>query len=380
MARKLIILAALFILPALITSCSEGSSGNSRVNINFNGTDAAKSVTGLPAVTRAAGDPVPAAIDTIEIIVTDPAGIVVYDEEFYREEFESTNTLSLEVPSGEDMVFSARGRDITRMVIYTGAAAAAVDLAPDSETTVSMIMTEAALPAQDAQLSLSLVGEDGVTPFADPGYLAGANMIDARIFRPAINETTGNIELGSAVDSGTPGGFVTSITGLLAYPGVYQIVIVRAIAADTGIAAIGSVIISDLASGANDTVTVRMVRPARLLIKNSSPITSVTVQMDFGSGLVTVADTGDVLEVEGTGVGTNQVMVIVPNRVPDIKTGTAEVTPVARDVYVEINDGEGVISDTESFTTSDSELKWKTTVVDFSAYPTVTWSVLTATE
>lgn len=379
MIRKLIILVALLILPALITACSEGSSGNSMVNINFNGTDAAKSLTDLSTVTKAAGDPVPAAIDTIEIIVTDPAGIVVYDEEFYREEFESTNTLSLEVPSGEDMVFSARGRDITRMVIYTGAASAAVDLAPDSATTVSIIMEPADLPAQDAQLSLSLVGEDGVTTFAAPGYLAGANMIDARVFRPAINETTGIVELGSAIDSNTPGGFVTSITGLLAYPGVYQIVIVRAIAADTGIAAIGSVIISDLASGANDTVTVRMVRPARLLIRNDSAITSVAVQMDFGTGMVEVANTGDVLEVEGTGIGTNQVMVVVPNRVPDIKTGTAEVTPVARDVYVEINGG--AKNDTESFTTSDSELKWKTTVVDFSAYPTaVTWSVLSATE
>lgn len=370
MIRKLILISSLLILPALIIACTGNSSSDkAKVTIDLSGVDAVKSLTGVPFVDKAEGDTVPAAIDTVEIIVKDADGDVVYDREFYRSDFESTNTFDLEVPSGEDMVFTAKGRDITRFLIYEGVAAGNVNLTPGEDKTVSIIMTEAEPPALDAQVALNLKGEDGEI-YTNPGYLAAANMIDARVFRPRAEVVDGEekILLGDPMDTDTLTAFGTSLTGLMAYPETYQVIVVRAVAPDGTIAAIGSKIVAGLKSGTNEAIDVRMFRPVVLVVKNTQQITSIQVQI---SGIGTVLNSENET-VEG--INSDQVIVRIPNRVKDIKTGIISVPAEAREMQIVINGDE---LPTYNFNDSyfPKALKWKKTFLDLTVGNDA-WSIL----
>jgi len=375
MIRKLMIISFLLILPAFLTTCNDSSSDKAKVTIDLSGVDAVKKLTGVTSVSKAVGSTVPVAIDTIEIIVKNDDGDVVYDSEFYRDEFEATGTLSLEVQSGENMEFTAKGKDITRFLIYEGAAAETVDLAPGEDETVSIIMTEAEPPALDAQVTLNLLDEDGTPLTAAKAYFNGSPVLQARIFRPTAvtdpitDEET--VQLGDPVSNVTSG-FSATISGLLAYPDTYQVIVVCARANDTTdtISAIGSVIVANLDSGANGTIDVRMVRPVPLIIRNTEAITSVNVEMNLG-GTVTVADTAF------SGLGTTEVTVLVPNRMPDIKLRPDTVsdeyknTTVNRTISININ-GESV--ELSEYSMTDKKyLRWKTTIYDVS---TNIWSLL----
>jgi len=370
MIRKLMIISFLLILPAFLTTCNDSSSDNAKVTIDLSGVDAVKKLTGMTSVSKAVGSNVPSAIDTIEIIVKNDDGDVVYDREFYRDEFEATGTLSLEVQSGENMEFTAKGKDITRFLIYEGAAAETVDLDPGEDETVSIIMTEAEPPALDAQVTLKLLGEDGVTEYSNPGYLATTNMIDARVFRPTVQEVDGEdkVILGTAIDTDILLAFGTTITGVITYPETYQVIVVRALAPDGTIAAIGSVIVSDLKSGTNGTIDVRMMRPVILVIKKNEQITSVEIHIT-GMGTVVNSENETV-----EGIGTGQVIVRIPNRVKDIKTGTVSIPAELREMQIMLNGNE-----LPTYNFSDSyfpkALKWKTTVLDLTVGNNE-WSIL----
>jgi hypothetical protein len=257
------------------------------------------------------------------------------------ESIDATDNITIDVPSGEARVFKVYGSDSTGSLIYSGASTP-IDLVGGKDTNVSISL---GAPEQKAVFSVKLLAEDGISDFADPGYLEDSgNKFTADVYRPTINTTPepDEVVLGATIDSVSNTSFVTSLSGLNAYASTPQIVVVRAFTLDGTIAAIGIAAFADLSDGTNSTpIPVVMSRPGRIILNNTSPITTVKVEMEIGG-------TGGLAyykEVATSGISTNDslnpyaIIIAVPNNRINIGLNTGGIFdgPAPRNLKITVN-------------------------------------------
>jgi len=335
----------LAIFPLFAITCTDQKNGdqNATVKIDFGGADMMASLSGISDIQKS-GTPsvLPVDISTIEIKVTSGTE-VVFDEIFDRNVIaNSSDSITLDIPTGTARVFTVYARDDFNVLRYTSNSVQ-VDLLPGVDSTVSLILgTDSAV--QNVNLTVNLRNQGDTGAYVDPTYLGNTAgyMIRAEIFKPTV--ATG---LGTAISTQSTSSFTNNLSGLLAYSNTYQLVIVRAMStgANSTIAAIGAAIISNLASGSSSSVNIRMIPPGRINVTyTGGAISTVTAQMNFGAGLVTVAPSGVI-----TG---NTAVILVPNCVQNIGTGQ---TVYSRPVRITIN---GSITKDVTFD-STTPLKWQ---------------------
>lgn len=360
MRRKLKLITGLFIFSFFMLACydnSGGGSGKSSVTLRFNELSQIQSIDGLPVSKSPSKSP------GIPVTVTD-IRIKVYsgneaDGELFDDTIPAIGSVTIEIPAGLARVFKVYGIEgTTGYVTYSGFSAP-VDLVGGEDITVFIPLSTA---TADAIFSVKLLGEDGVSDFADPGYLAtSGNKFTAEVFRPTVTST--DVILDSAKNTQNSTSFKTTIEGLTAYAATPQVVIVRAFTLDGTIAAIGMAAFGDLSSGINSKpVPVAMIRPGRIRIDYTSAITSLKVEMEIGgTGLYKEIDTSMFAK------GTSSILVSVPNFKTNIGSSSDFGSP--RNVRITVNGTTPTIN--------PGPIKWKLWQVKFSVADGWTWKEIT---
>lgn len=355
MIRKLLLITILAVIPFFATGCSSGGTNGGTVSvvIDLDGVSKIESVDGFAVQKISKSALEITGITSIRVKVytgTEDAGTV------YDETFPASSTITADVPSGDARVFKLYGLDSAGDIVRIWITTDPVNLVPGEDATIYVsTVTQTA----DADFTLSLKGEDGVSTFADPGYLkATGTTFEAVVYKPVITyDVNGKITgaaLGTPVNTVTTTGYAVTLTGSKAYPLESQIVIVKGFTTDGTIASIGLVAISNLSSGTNSTIIpVMMIKPGRIKIENDVPITSVDVKMNIAGTEYTVATSGTAVSGEP-----NALMVSVPNHKMDIGTGAATVT--GRNVSITVN------GTTKSQNTTPIE--WKAKKVTFQTW------------
>jgi len=365
MIRKILLIAVLTIFPLFALSCSDsGNTGEkASITVDFNGAEVYKSLAGVTEIQKAPGTSVlPTDIETITIQVTD-GNDIIFSEEFDRDVIaNSSDTLSLDIPTGKGLVFNVIAYDASGSTVRYSFTSAPVDLVPGVETTISIVLVPEVV-LQDANFSIKLVKPDGLTAYkgSEPLYLRTTNPIVVEVFKPQYIDE--EFSLGTALAAGIDKTDISNIHVTSVFVKTYQLVIIKAYGEDNTIAAIGSYIISNLSSGDNEIINVRMVPPGRLNIINDTPITSYSVDMEYPSGWQTV-DPGS-----GSIIAGNTVLVLLPNNRTDIgKETTPPTLTVPRNIRVSVN---GNIYTNEA--DENKLIKWKIIDVNLN-FPLWTWN------
>jgi len=337
----------------LIVSCGGAQSGNSKIIVNFNSSDT-ESESGVK-VSHSSG--IPSDVTTVDIrVYNGETSELYYEKSFAASVIVSASSVTIEVSPGGDRVVKAIGRSSTGLAEYS-VRSDPLDLHDGESVDVFLVMKPV---VQDAQLSVRLLSEDGSgADYSVPSYAAS---IKAEVYIPAA--VSGEVELGSAL-SGNYSGTSTSFN-LNAYPDTYQMIMVRVmtkdvdvLAPDGVVAAIGSAIVSELVSGINPQIVIRMVKPGRLGVTNSSgvAITSYSVVESINGSDYVISS-----ESSLTGVG-NTILLTVPNGVPiwgsayDAVTNPGGVRAISRTVKISINGGSTVTYQLDGITYP--YLRWK---------------------
>lgn len=317
-----------------IFSCGGDNSGDSKITIKLNSLKAESD----NAVGVMRSSVIPTDVETIEIRVFNAeSSEIYYKKSFTAENLSPTSSLTIEVKPGGDRIVKAIGRSSTGLAKYSGQSES-MDLHDEESISVTLVMKSV---LQDAIIPVKLLDENGTgDEYTIPSY---ASSIKAEVYIPAA--VSGKLELGSSLSGNYSGNAITF--NLSAYPDTYQMIMVRVmtkdiedVAPDGVIAAIGSEMVSELVSGNNNQIVIRMVKPGRLYVTNSSgaPITSYSVTETI-NGSDYVISSGSSL------TGGNTILLTVPNGVPvwgseyDAVTNPGGVRAISRTVKININGG-----------------------------------------
>lgn len=320
----------------LIVSCGGDPSGNSKITIDFNSSKNTGS-GGTAEISRVST--IPSDVVTVDIrVYNGGSSEVYYEKSFAASDIASSSSVTIEVSPGGNRVVKVIGRSVSGLARYS-VRSDPIDLHDGETVEVFLVMKPV---SQDALVPVKLVSEDGSgAGYSVPPYAAS---IKAEVYIPA--SISGEVELGSAL-SGNYSGGLTSFN-LSAYPDTFQMIMVRVMTVDSDIvapdgviAAIGSAIVSELESGTNQQIVIRMVKPGRLNVTNSSgaSITSYSV-IETIKGSDFMISSGSSL----TGIGPT-ILLTVPNGVPiwgsayDIATNPDGVKAISRTVKIIINGG-----------------------------------------
>ncbi len=358
MIRKILLITALAIFPLFTFSCSDSGSNGEKtsITVDFNGAEVYKSLAGVSEIQKAPGTSVlPTDIETITIQVTD-GNDIIFSEDFDRDVIaNSSDTLALDIPTGKGLVFTVFAYDASGSTVRYSFTSAPIDLVPGVETTISIVLVPEVI-LQDANFSIKLVKPDGSTAYkgSEPVYLRTINPIVVEVFKPQYVDE--EFSLGTPLAAGIDKTDISNIQVTNVFVKTYQLVIVKAYGEDNTIAAIGSYIISNLSSGDNGIINVRMVPPGRLNIVNNAPIASYSVDMEYPSGWQTV-DPGS-----GSTIIGNTVLVLVPNNRIDIgKETDPETLTVARNIRITVN----TVPKFDETVDNTKSIGWKIFNVDF---------------
>jgi hypothetical protein len=375
--KKIFSIISASILAGLFVSCNVSDKQVSSVTVDFN---SSHTNALIPALTSSSPSTtvIPVEVATLQLKVyasTQTEENVIFNQTFDRSVIDSNGTVTLDILAGPSRIFVVNAYDSAGVLRYSDDTVAQpaphADLVVDTSISISINMLRVNLTL-DAALDIDLEGEDG-SAYANPGYLdTTVKTFSAEVYIPTV--TNGVVDLSTPIS--TPVSYVgipslSKISGLSAYPKTYQVVMVRAFTVDGKIAAIGGVVISNLASGSNSR-TVKLVRPGALLITNTqnsnAPISTILVEQYFTSGWKQVSNTFTIVDPSQQNVA----LVLVPNSVAIWGTSdptVAGTVSVALQLRFTIN---GVLQPVVTFdgtkpaTTSKNDyIRWKTLNVTF---------------
>jgi len=270
MKIKILAITALIILPLLSTGCSDSSSEAASVKMDFSGAAITESFSSIPGIQEADSGTsnLPVDIYTLKIIVT-RGSEVVYNYTFSRDVIvNASDTVTLDIPAGTGLVFTVNGYNIGATLCYTGASDP-VDIIAGAEISVPIILAPVVL-TMDAEFSLNLKEPDGITDFDTDKTYYSQTIADVLTVNVATenNETTVTLQSIDPINYPKTYSYTTtSLTGLVAYPYTFQFVLVKIEAPDGTIAAIGTAIKNNLASGNNGSFDIRMFPPDDLILQ-----------------------------------------------------------------------------------------------------------------
>lgn len=358
MKIKTLIITALMILPLFAAGCSDSSDSKAgSVKIDLSGAAITESMSSIFAIQPVDSEisGLPGDINTLEIIVKN-GNDIVYNHSFSRDVIvDASNTITLDIPAGNGLVFTVNGFDIGNTWRYTGSSDP-VDITAGTEITIQTIILKPVVLTMDANFTINLKDINGNTFNTPVKTYFNQTIVDVL----TVNVTTVNNETtvtSQSIDSTIyPKSYsptTTELKDLVAYPGLFQFILVKTVAADGTIAAIGAAIKSTLVSNDNAPFDIKMVPPGRLNITNISANLPYTVEIFFEGAYRTVES--------GTTSGNSQ-LILIPNSRNGIgKVNPPEVTSTLHNIRITVN---GVTKTNTSF-----EINWKQVDVDFQNNP-----------
>ena len=252
--RHTVIFAACALL-FLASGCSEERTTSA--TISFTGGNSASAAKG---VTTASGATV--SFSALNLTVTNAAGMAVFSKT-YPVSIAESGGVTIELPADVPLTFRAAARDATlddgTAVTHVSCAGSTgpVTLKADTDTAVTITLNSSEL-AKDALIS--------VLSSFDPAKYGSVVVASIRygLYIPVIKaDNTITLDESNPVYEVTAApGTVPAIT---AYPDTYQILVIKAFAADGGVSFLGGGVVSSLVTGTN-SVPVTMIPAARILV------------------------------------------------------------------------------------------------------------------
>lgn len=256
----------------LILSCSQGNDTSS-VTINF-GTPVPAGMEDYIAVPASAAE-IPDDVYSIEIRAYEN-NITTFAETFEKSEIASSDSITLEVPNGDNIQFKGFARNPQGLIIYTAQTTDNVDLS-GGEATVDLVMKG----VEVGTATVSVIE----TKNGSMNDLYPSLTLFYEVFEPTVIDD--EVVLGEALNSGN-----SNPSGILVKPQTYQIILVRGMTSAGGFAVVGGAVITGLKKGQEETIEITMKNPTPIKITGftgSGPYTIV----DRGSGVVLYSGTYD---------------------------------------------------------------------------------------
>ena len=344
-----LIFSALFAL-----SCAS-SDEKTTLTISLGGTGVSDAFGGVIEPAAYSGtSSVPADVYDLEIQILEN-GKTITSKVFDRSEIDSSDTVTIEVPSGVGRTVVANGRNSQGFVMYK-AQADGIDM-QGSATDVNLYMNSTVALSQDATFAVNFVDENGAELVNKAYYLN--TTITVKLYKPAMNS---NGYLGSEISSSSATIASPTSGNLTAYPHSYQIALAYILTDDNAFAVVGGAVISNLNSGANSPVTIKMHRPCPLVIKSSSAPSStwaVEVSVDNGASYTAV-------ESGTASTWTSTKVVSVPNCVNSFgKQSDGTSFPAVANRYVQVRFDGAVVSEPTVFSSGTNPLRWSEQLISF---------------
>ena len=258
--------AVILLSTALLFSIA-GCSGSttSRVTLDMSGKQALSSFDGV--IKASSGSVIPSDISVITITVRENSqtGPVLAERRYTAKLAEAG--ISLDIPAGKARYFIASATTTATENAYTPATyrgvAGPYDLEADTDTDIPLSITRENA-AVDAAISLTILNSEG-KPFAAADYDAVvASSFETGVYLPVIT-TDAEGKKSFSLNEDVPVAKTATLGGTLtAYPGTFQILIVKAFASDDAVSFLGGAVVSTLVSGTGNSVTVTMYTPSRI--------------------------------------------------------------------------------------------------------------------
>ncbi len=353
MKIKHFIIAAMIITPLFAAGCSDSNKESASVKVDLSGASIFESLSAIQGITQSdsSASVIPSSVDKIVITITQGTA-VLYKHTFSREAISNaSDTITLDLPASTGLVFTITCYNIGGIVVYSGTSGT-VDIIAGSEITVPITL-HPEVYSSDALITLNLKEQTSSSDFSYKSYystmVADVYSVSATTENGETTVTTQSVNNSTAAAVTDP--VTTVITGLKAYPNTFQLIIVKVFATDGTLAAIGAAIKTNLVSGDNGSIDIRMFPPGRLNITNSTPNTPYTVEIYYGSSFRQVA----------TGITDNNgaALVLVPNSRTDIgKYNGTTVDTKKHDIQVTV----GVTTRSKNYA-----VNWKQVNLDFNS-------------
>lgn len=285
----------------LLASCLGHSGAKTTLQVTVGKQSVPASLEGI--VTAVVGAvTIPDTVYTVEIAVEDSGGIVAA-QIFSRDEVEATGTVSIAVPSGENLTINATARNPQGLTVYAGQITGVTLSGATASVSISMLPQSV---NQDAAFTVRLADLLG-NPFSSvQPYYNGAGTVHIEVFTPQL--VNGNLVMGSPIDSASTVITTTNAVSLTAYPLTNQLLMARVMTDDGTFAIAGGTMIANLVSGENGEFIIKMGPPTPLNILRTDTTTTVTswsVAVFEGGAYQTVAS--------GTSDWVDPMTVAVPN-------------------------------------------------------------------
>jgi hypothetical protein len=285
----------------LLASCLGHSGAKTTLQVTVGNQSVPSSLEGLVSAAVAAVT-IPDTVNTLEIDVQDNGGIIAA-QVFTRDEVEATGTVSLAVPSGENLTVNATARNPQGLTVYTGQVTGVTLSGASASVSISMIPQTAAL---DAAFTVRLADMLGNAFTTVQPYYNNAGTVVVEVFTPQL--VNDNLVMGTPVSSATTVITTTGTVSLNAYPLTNQLLMARVMTDDGTFALVGGTMIANLISGENGELTIKMGPPTPLNILRADTATAVStwsVAVFEGGAYQTVAS--------GTTDWVDPMTVAVPN-------------------------------------------------------------------